>query len=151
MPGFGIVPTRGINEAFGLGPPVILEDTVDVFAPGTALVRGSTYEETFILEAWASKQAERVALIAGMKQALFLDNKSYSIRLTLPDYFGMVAQFTLADSQYIDGDEVSRNRRRAHIFITLQVCEVFLTNVVPFRSTADLTVLDGNLGIGLDC
>lgn len=151
MPGIGIIPARGTNDAFNLGPPIIQEDTVDKFGPGTAVVRSSTYEETFILEVWAEKIAERVCLIAGLKEAMRLGDTSYSIRLTLPDYFGLVAQFALADSQYIDGDEVSRNRRRGHIFINLQVCEVFLTNVTPFRADVHTTILDGMLGSGVDC
>jgi hypothetical protein len=63
----------------------------------------------------------------------------------------MQASFYLNSTQYIDGDEVSRNRRRAQLSVLMTVCEVALTNVRPLNASLETTVLDGNLVATLDC
>lgn len=151
LPGIGIVPGRGVHESFGLGPPVIQEKTAGIAGPGTALLRNGDYVEDFIIEVWGSKKAERRALVAGLKSALRANDGSYSIYLSLPQYWNMTAEFTLNESQYLDGDEVSRNRRRAHIMVTMRVCEVTLTNVRRLNASVETTVLDGNVVTELDC
>lgn len=158
MPGFGLIPGRGIHETVGLGPPDAEESTANVYAPGTALIHQSDYVEVFTLEAWGSKQAERRALMAGVKSAMRQNDGSYAIRLSLPDYYDRVAEFSLDESTYIDGDEVVRNRRRAQLFIRLQVPEVALANfstlqVQHITPSAQLgvEVLDGNVFPSIDC
>ena len=152
LPGFGMIPGAGIHDsAPELGPPRILEDSKDKFGPGTVLIRKSDYEETFTLEAWGAKHAERRALMAGVKCALRSSDRSYALQLTLPDYFNAVASFELDDSQYVEDDNTVRNRRRGHLFIKLNVCEVGLVNVVDINPQFELEVLDGNVHAQLDC
>lgn len=158
LPGFAFVPGRGFHETYGLGPPAILESTRDVYGPGTALVRFSDYVETFTLECWAGKHAERRAMMAGVKTALRQNDGSYAIKLTLPEYFDQVAEFSLDESYYVDGDQVVRNRRRGHLFVGLRVVEVGLANFNELNpvlqgpgGVADVEVLDGNLYPTLDC
>jgi hypothetical protein len=151
LPGIGIIPGRGVHESIGLGPPVVIESSKDIAGPGTALLRNGDYVEPVTIEVWGSKSAERRALVAGLKSALRASDGSYGIYLLLPEYYNMTAEFALNESQYIDGDEVSRNRRRAHLMVTMRVCEVTLTNVNDLNSSLETTVLDGNLGIGIDC
>lgn len=151
MPGIAFLPGRVSHDTFGLGPPVAIEGTEDLHGDGTVLVRGGEHIETIILELWGSKIAERRALLAGLKVALRSDDGSTSIRLKLPEYYDQVVSFSLVDSQNIDGDEVSRNRRRAHIFLEMSVCEVFLVNTTTFEPTVDCQILDGNVNPALDC
>lgn len=151
LPGIGIIPGRGVHETYGLGPPVMLEKSVGIAGPGTALLRRGDYVENFVVEVWGSKIAERRALLAGLKSALRASDSSSSIYLSLPSYFDMTAGFMLNESQPIDGDEVSRNRRRGHLMVELRVCEVTLTNVRELNTSVGTTVLDGNLTMGLDC
>lgn len=151
LPAIAIIPGRGVHETYGLGPPVMLDGTVGIAGPGTALLRQGDYVENFVVEIWASKKAERRAMLAGLKSALRASDSSSSIYLSLPSYFNMTAGFMLNESQPIDGDEVSRNRRRAHLMVELRVCEVRLTNVRELNTSVGTTVLDGNLTMGLDC
>lgn len=151
MPGIGIIPGRAVSETYGLGPPVILDKTEGIAGPGTALQRQGDHVESIIIEAWATKKAERRALAAGIKAALRASDGSSSIYLHLPNYWGMTAGFELDETLRIDGDEVSRNRRRAHVFVTMRICEVALTNVRTLNTTLDTTVLDGNVFLTLDC
>lgn len=133
MPGFGIVPSQGVSESFGLGPADVDDESFERFAPGTALLVESDYTEDFVLECWGSKQAERRALVAGVKTAMRRNQDSYALRLRLPNYFDQVASFELLDTLYVDGDEVARNRRRALVTIRLNVAEVSLINMVRMR------------------
>lgn len=151
LPGVGFIPGRGVHETFGLGPPVVIESSKGIAGPDTALLRNGDYVETFTIEVWGSKKAERRALLAGLKSALRASDGSSGIYLSLPDYFNQTAGFELIESQPIDADEVSRNRRRAHLMVTMRVCEVTLINVRPMKADVTTEVLDGNLFTTLDC
>lgn len=131
LPGFGIVPALGTTESQGLGPAPVDEDSYEDFGLGTALVSQGDYTEAFVLECWGSKQAERRALVAGVKTVLRMDQESWTLRLKLKRYYDQVATFALQDVQYVDGDEVARNRRRTLMTIVLTVPEVAIENVNP--------------------
>jgi hypothetical protein len=90
-------------------------------------------------------------LVAGLKAAFRANDGSSAIFLSLPAYYNETAAFELIESQYIDGDEVSRNRRRAHLMVTMRVCEVTLVNVRQMNADVATTVLDGNVFLTLDC
>lgn len=150
LPGIGVVPGLGVHDSYGLGPPPLIDGTEDIAGPGTQLQLQSEYVEPFVLEVWGSKHAERRALMAGLKAALRASDGSYSIGLKVPAYYDQVAIFTLNNSQYVDGDEVSRNRRRGHLMIELRIDEVQVVNVRPITPSVDLKVLDGNVYPALD-
>jgi hypothetical protein len=133
FPGVGMLPGRGRSTPYGLGAPRIDEGSIDVYGVGTALVCLSEYVEQFTIELWASQRAERRSLVAGITTALRSSETSYSIRLTLPNYFNRVATFALDDQQYVDDPDVVRGRRRAHLIVTLSVPEVVLVNVSRLR------------------
>ncbi len=151
LPAIGVIPGRGTHESYGLGPPQLIEGTDGVGGPGTMLLRQSEYNETFVLEVWGSKIAERRALMAGLKAAFRQNDGSYELKMLLPDYFNIVASYSLNESQYIDGDEPVRNRRRGHLLIQLRVDEVVPVNVRPLTAIVEPTVLDGNTHLALDC
>lgn len=151
LPAIAFVPGRGFHEEWGLGPPRPIEDTADVFAPGTVLVQQSDYVEIFTIEVLSAKHATRRAIVAGLKQALRATDTSLSTDLSLPSYFDQIARFWLDESTYIDEPESVKNRRRAQMFVELRVAEVFLVDYVTMTSIVDLggsdasEVFDGNL------
>ncbi len=125
MPAISVLPTIGTTSSGGLGPATIDDDTIDKFGPGTALLDKGTYTEILNLEVWASSKIERRSIVAGVTAALTCSEDSYGMRLTLPDYFGLIADYTLQESggssQYVDDPDVIRNRRRAMIFVEMRV------------------------------
>lgn len=145
LAGIGILPGRGVHQEYGLGPAVVLEDTVDVFGQGTVLVRESEYTEVFTIEIVAAKHAERTAIAAGLKEVLRYADDSYAIRLRLPGYYNQVASFSLNESMPIDDDHAVRNRRRAHLYVELTVPEVFLVWYRLLQPRIDLEVEDGGV------
>lgn len=139
FPGIGILPGRVRHEGRGLGPPVELEETMDLFAPDTMLVWQSDHVETLGIEVVADKQPARVAIVAGLKKALQSDDGSGALRLVCRNYFDRVAAFRLDESEQLDDADAARNRRRAHLFVLLQVPEVQLVRyrrMVPIPRTA---------------
>lgn len=151
FPAVAFIPGRGYHEEFGLGPAMPIEETADVYAPGTVLVRQSDYVETFTVEVLSAKHAIRRSVIAGLKQVLRSSEERLSTDLVLPDYYDQVAQFSMAESEYIEGPETVKNRRIGHLYVELRVPEVFLTNYVPLVPIVDLggpdqdNVFDGNV------
>lgn len=130
MNSIGILPGRAVHEPYGLGPPVSLDDTADLFGAGTVLVRRSDHVETVAVEVVVDKAPVRDGIVAGLKQALQVDDGSGALRLVCPTYYDMVASFRLDESESIDDADGTNNRRRAHLYVLLQVPEVML---VPYR------------------
>lgn len=125
-PGIGFLPGRATHEAYGLGPPEVLEDTADQFGDGLVLVRRSDHVETLAIEVVVPKAPERDGIVAGLKEALQLDDRSQALRLVCRSYFCQVASFRLDESEPIDDASATDNRRRAHLYVLLQVPEVAL-------------------------
>jgi len=138
FPSIAFLAGTGTIDPLGLGAPQLLEETLDRYGDGTAIVLASEYSERFTLEMWASSRAERRALVAGTSVALRGIEESYALRLSLPDYFDQVAEFSLEESRLIDDPDAVRNRRRAHLLVNMRMPEVFLVNVERFRALASL-------------
>jgi hypothetical protein len=133
-PGIGMLPGRAVHEPYGLGPPQVLEDTVDAYGLGTVLERQGDHVETFAVEVVASKQAERVAVVAGLKSAFRIGDSSGALRLVCRGYYDRVASFRLDESEQVDDQDAARNRRRGHLYVQLHVQEVQLVRyrlIVP--------------------
>lgn len=133
FPSIAFVPGRGVFASFGLGPPQIKDDTIDKFAPGTALLESAEYNERFTLEVWGSKRGERRAVMAGIEAAMLRQESSYSLILLLKDLFDTTAEFSIEERENIDDPDVVRNRRRGHFYVDLSVCVVQLVNIVTMR------------------
>lgn len=131
-PGIGILPGRATHETYGLGPSEVLDDTADRYGDGLVLVRRSDHVETVAVEIVVDKQPVRRGILAGLKAALQLDDRSQALRLVCSSYFDMVASFRLDESESIDDADGTLNRRRAHLYVLLQVPEVTL---VAYRRT----------------
>ncbi len=148
FPAISIVSARGDHDTYRLGPFDLQDDTLDVYGKGTALLDQGWYEETFTLEVWGNHPADRLALLAGIKAALRVSQRSYALILSLPSYYDQQAQFSLEASQSVDDPSVIQGRRRAQIYIELGVPEVLLVNAVTLQPAAVVMVVDseGELG-----
>ena len=143
MPAIAFLPGESTTDAFGLGPAKMEEDTADVFGEGLVLVVKHDYVEPFILEVWGASKAERRSLVAGLTEAFTSLEESGTLRLTLPDYFDRVAEFTFLGTKYIDDPEVIRGRRRAHLRVELRVPEVQLVPYKEIRPELVVETVDG--------
>jgi len=142
FPAIAVIPGEGEHDSMGLGPPQLIEETADKFAPGTALLRLGEYIETITLEAWGSYRAERRALMVGLAQALRVLEQSYSLRLRLLNYYGCVAEFTLMKSRYVEDVDAALNRRRGWLMVGLRVPEVRLVNYTTLKPFVAVEVSD---------
>jgi hypothetical protein len=123
-----------------LGPAILIEGTEDVFAPDTALFWIGGHTEPLVLEVVASSRAVRRSITEGITQVLRSSDDTGALRLSLPDYFGGDATFTLMDVTYLEEPDAVRNRRKAHLTIQLYVDEVLLANAVDIRPYLTATV-----------
>ncbi len=121
-------PGPGVTDSMGMSGPQLLEETFGLYGPGTAVMRYGEYVEPFTIEVTAPKIAMRRALVAGIETVLRSDASDGWLRLTLPDFFGGIAQFELTGKLYIDDPYVAQNRRRAHLFVTLTVADLRLAH-----------------------
>ena len=135
----GIRPSRGEHTNVDLGPPDVIEETKDVFGEGTILIERSTYNEQIALEVLGSKQAHRVAMVNGLEEALTMWENGILI-LRLSEYYDQLATFSLVASEYIDDDPVFKNRRRADLYVDMEVPEVSLVRYKPFRPESVIAV-----------
>jgi hypothetical protein len=132
MPSVVVIPGRGRHDAYSLGPASEDEDSVDLFAPGTVLLKLGEYIEVFTLEVWGSHDALRTSILAGIENAMRVGE--WSNALLLPTaHFGRVARFALEDSLHVDDPDLVRGRVRGQIFIRLEVPECLLVNMVTMK------------------
>jgi hypothetical protein len=132
FPSLAFLPSKGMYDAIGL-TSYIEEETRDVFAPGTVLQWQSEYTETFQIEAWASKKAERRALIACLESDLVPTEQMYGVRFTMPDYYNEQVCFTLMSRTNIDDADSAKNRRRARLDVEMRYTVVRLVNYSEFQ------------------
>jgi len=141
FPAIVFLPGRGSYlESERLGPAAILDETIDQFAPGTALLDLGEYTESFTIEVWGSKRGERRAMMAGLETTMLSQDDSYSLRFRLPELFGSSADFWLSEREVIDDLETARNRRRGHLYAGMSVCLVQLINVTELRPVVSVQV-----------
>lgn len=136
---------EGVHDRYGLGPPTILDETADVYAPGKALVELASYSELLNVEIWASNPAQRRGLVAGMLEAMMPLEESSALRLKLPEYFDRVATFEFDGERYIDDPDIVRGRFRAQLRIQLTVPEVALVKYGRQRVLVDVETVDGQV------
>ncbi len=135
----GIRPSKGEHVQVDLGPADVIDDTADVFGPGTILIERGTYCEQIAIEVLGSKHAHRVAMVNGLQEALTVWENGILI-LRLPDYYDQLATFSLVATEYIDDDPVFKNRRRADLYVDMEVPEVSLVRYKPFRPESVIAV-----------
>jgi hypothetical protein len=91
-------------------------------AEGNALISTSEFVLDMVIDIWATENRSRMALVAGMEQALSPVDWMYGLRLDLPFYFGARAGYELQSVQYIDSEEsATRRYRRASMVVSGRV------------------------------
>jgi hypothetical protein len=134
-PSISFMPARANNlpDDGWLGPSIEIEESADVYAPGTSLFALGEHIELITVEVVSDKHAIRRAILEGLKQVLRSSDDTAGLRLSLPAYFDQVATFTLVDTEYLDDPYVVQNRRKAHLYVELYMQEVGLFNTVTLR------------------
>lgn len=147
-PSIAFLPGAGTTDTMGLNGPQILEESFGLYGPGTALVRYGEYIEPFIIEVTATKKSPRRALVAGLETVLRIDSNDGCLQLALPEFFQGVAQFELTGKQYIDDSYAAQNRRRAHLFVTLTIADLWLAHGLPLMKPSVLLQVGAQLDVG---
>lgn len=139
--GFLPQPGPGVHDDMGLGGPEILEETYGLYGPGTVVVRYGEYIEPFTIEVVAAKKATRRAVVAGLEAVLRMVSESGNLRLSLPEFFGALVDFDMTGTLYIDDPYVAQNRRKAHIYVTMTVSDLWLAHgVARFQPSTNLQI-----------
>jgi hypothetical protein len=137
-----------------LGPSSIDDETRDVFGPGTALVIGPDYNETFVIEAHSALKPERRSLIAGLERALLSPMQDgFGVRLLMPDYFNLPVDFLPLGRRIDESPDSARNRRIARLTVQMFFPTALLVNVVTMRPVVKVSVdvdVDTGLAVVLD-
>lgn len=121
FPSIVFIPARGTLDGYGIGPGILIDDSLDLFGKGTALVYLGEYTETFTLEVWGSKPGERRGMLAAIETAMLLNPMVWMLRLKLPDYFDNVASFWPVQREVVDDADTAKNRRRGQVFVMMSV------------------------------
>jgi len=108
LPGDPVIIPRGLANS-------VDESTHDTFGRGTAVLPLHEHQERIVLEIWATTRFQRAAIVAGLQRAFDPAEEMSGIRITLPDYLGQVARFTLEGDARLDDDDSPKRRRRARL------------------------------------
>lgn len=140
FPAIGIMAGRGQYLTRGLGgaEPDDESATVD----GLALLVPFDYAELLTIEGWGSKIAERRSIIAAIETAMGSYEGTTDLRLVMPDYFGLVATFSLMERENIDDLEVQRGRRRVHIYVQMTVPVVVEARFATLNTSISLNLTE---------
>lgn len=110
----------GTYDASKLSPSA---DSKDRLPNGLYLLSPCELTQTLQVEVWASDSEERLAIVAMLEQALIAPTSwLYGIRLALPHYFGLVAEYEFTGLNYLDSEQdAGRRKRNAVITLTGRV------------------------------
>lgn len=108
---------------------------------GNALLSTSELTLDLTLDVWATENRSRIALVAGIEQALSPTDWMYGLRLDLPFYFGARAGYELMSVQYIDSEDAATRRYRRASFVVSGRIPVYRIVPLPVaRARYDLSV-----------
>jgi hypothetical protein len=151
FPSMAIVQSRADYDTIGL-VSYIEEDTVDVYGKGTVLQWQAEYVETINVEVWASKKAERRAILAACEIAFSPTEQMSGVRFMMPLYFNELVCFTLTRREIMDNPDSARNRRSAQLEIEMRFNVVRLVNALTLQPVVKVNVdvdMDTNLPVDL--
>ncbi len=137
LPSIAFVPARGQHD-YPLGPPDLIEESKDVYGRGTALLHQGDWVELLGVEIIASQPPIREGIKAGLVALFRAQEQSSAIRLSLPAYYDRVASFALDESENFDDAEVILGRRRAELYVELQVPEVLLVDATTLKPMVEV-------------
>lgn len=147
LPSIAFLPGVGSTDTMGIGGIDILEETVGVEGPGTAIGRYGEYEEQFTIEVVAATVAHRNGIVAGLKQALRMQIEWNETILIVPEMFGVPAEFSVDEVEYVEEPYADQNRRRALLRVSLTVSELFLVRGFPLLDPRVLIELGADVVI----
>jgi len=104
---------------------------------------------------WAAKAATRRSIVEGLLVSLMGWENTQALQLRAPEYFNEVVDFVVDGVTYFDEPDVIRNRRRAHVAITMTAPVVAHVNYVTQKVSICLGgplashVYDGNVYLDL--
>lgn len=147
LPTVAFLPGTGSVDTLGIGGINILDDTLGVDGPGTAVAKYGEYSERFTIEVVAASIATRAGLVAGLRQAFRAQLEWNALLLKVPELFDAGAYFELAEDEveYVEEAYADQNRRRALIHVELTVPELFLVRGVPLLDPRVLIELGAEL------
>lgn len=131
FPAIAFLPQRGTHDNFSIGAPD--DSSLDVFAPGTVVMKLGEYIEPFGIEVWGPHNPIRTSILAGIVDAMRTGMRSQSLLFQLPNYFNITARISLLQSEHVDDPDVVRNRVKARIYAMLEVPEVKLVNAATLQ------------------
>lgn len=89
---------------------------------GRFLVKVAEMEATLAVEVFASDRDSRGQLVAMLESAMVPTTETFSLRLGLPHYFGLVGTFAMQDVTYEDAEgDVIRGSRKATMTVAAVV------------------------------
>jgi hypothetical protein len=128
----------------------IEEKTKDVYQPGTVLQWQYEHTETVAIEIWASKRAERRAILAGLESALTPTEAMYGLRFRVPNYFNQLVCFAAMTREMFEDPDAARNRRRARVNVEMRFNAVALVNYTLLDTVLKTEVdVDEDTGIAV--
>ena len=134
LPAAGVVSAPADLDFEYLGGQIYLDDTLDKYGQGTALVFFGYHTEDLVIEVWCRDVPQRRAVVAGLKLAFWASDGRGSIDLVLDKYYDRSARFWLHKAWVPDEPEGLRGgRRRALLTVRLQVPEVLLVDAGSMR------------------
>lgn len=126
----------------------IQEDTLNLYAPNTVVLRTDELREEVQLEVWANYRAERRAIVGGIEGAMSPVEGVAALRLKLRDYFDARASFRLLDTMLTGDIDNARGRRRALLTLEMRVVLGVLVNAQMMSAITVLGVdMDPDTGL----
>lgn len=110
----------GVYDASKLSPSPSDKDRLP---NGLYLVSPCEFTQALKVEAWMVDPEERVAVVAMLEQAIIAPTSwMYGFRLSMPHYFGLVAEYEFTGLDYIDSEQDAvRRYRKAVVTLTGRV------------------------------
>jgi len=116
------------------------EATRDVYGQGTVVLPMSDHAEELRMKIYGSELGDLRGLAGMVEQMLVPSDGSGGVLLRMPDYFGEVARFTSAGTEWPENPDAVRNRRYAVHRLTLDFVVVRLVRYAPFLPSVSVDV-----------
>jgi hypothetical protein len=130
-PSIAVIPGDHVDyDAIGLGV-CVEEETRDLYAPGTVLLRMSEYTELIKLEIQSDYKSVRRGMFAALESCLSPTELMYGIRFRMPEYYEELVCFSLMRRGMADDATSALNRRRGWLEVEMRFNTVALVNYVP--------------------
>lgn len=138
FPSAVVIQSRARYDVVGLNS-YVEEYTRDVYGQGTVLQVQAEYYELINLELWASKKAERRAMLAGLETAMSPTEQMSGLRFRMPEYYNGLVCFSLERRELMETTMSSLNRRTAQLELTMRFNILTLVNYTTLRPVIEVS------------